>query len=93
MTKRSHLIDIARRREVAARHNLDSRTLDPASKRSHRIDIARRREVAARHNLDLRTLDRAIDLGPDAIRAGMARDRARRAVAEIDATPASPTAA
>lgn len=51
--------------------------------RSRSIDIARRREVAARHGIDHRTLARAIDEGPDAIRSGMARDRARAALAEL----------
>jgi hypothetical protein len=49
----------------------------------HRIDIATRREVAARHHIDHRTLDRAIQHGLDAIRAGMARDGARHALAEL----------
>jgi len=51
--------------------------------RSRSIDIARRREVAARHHIDPRTLARALEHGPDAIRAGMTRDRVRAALAEL----------
>lgn len=51
--------------------------------RARTIDTARRREVAARRQIDPRTLDKAIAKGLDAIRRGMARDRARAALEDL----------
>ena len=47
------------------------------------VAVARRRETAARHLLDVRTLDRALRDGPEAVRAGMVRDRVIAALAEL----------
>ena len=45
--------------------------------------VARRREVAARNQIDPRTLERALRDGPEAVRAGLTRDRVISALAEL----------
>jgi len=57
------------------------------------LPLARRREVAARHQIAPRTLDRALREGPEAIRAGMVRDRVLAALSELGVAVERPPSA